>query len=76
MTTAVAGDARPSVVHSLPGRLRVHLPRYATHGRRLAGRVRHLPGVTRARANPLTGNVLIEFDPRATDEDQIGRAHV
>jgi cation transport ATPase len=71
VTTAVTDDVRPSVVHSLPGRLRVHLPRYTAHGRRLAGPIRRLPGVTRARANPLTGNVLIEFDPRATDEDRL-----
>ncbi|MBV9415498.1 MAG: hypothetical protein JO363_11025, partial [Solirubrobacterales bacterium] len=40
-------------------------------------RLRRLPGVTRARANELTGNVLVEFDPNrvqaATIVERLGR---
>jgi len=34
----------------------------------LEARLRRIQGVLGARANPLTGNVLIRFDPTATDE--------
>jgi hypothetical protein len=58
---------RPRILSQTPGRLRVHLPGW--HGGqpdRIETRVRQLPGVDAARANPLTGNVLIRFDPRVT----------
>jgi hypothetical protein len=50
------------VLSLTPGRLRLHLP-----GR--AGDVdglRRLPGVRDVQASPLTGNVLVRFDPRTT----------
>jgi hypothetical protein len=56
------------VVHALPGRVRVHLPGWS--GQRpqlLEDRLRRVRGVRTVQANPLTGNVLIHFDPRATD---------
>jgi uncharacterized membrane protein YbaN (DUF454 family) len=57
----------PSVVHTSHGRLRVHLPHWpGTHGEQIVAGVRRLPGVTSAEANPLTGNVLIWFEPRQT----------
>jgi uncharacterized membrane protein YbaN (DUF454 family) len=57
----------PSVVHASYGRLRVHLPHWSGTGSEiLAAGVRHLPGVTGAQANPLTGNVLILFEPEQT----------
>ncbi len=59
----------PRLVHALPGRVRVHLPGWAGQGRRsLERRLREAPGVRGAEANPLTGTVLIHFDPAATDE--------
>jgi uncharacterized membrane protein YbaN (DUF454 family) len=57
----------PSVVHSAFGRLRVHLPHWAgDRGEELAAAVCFLPGVTGAEANPLTGNVLLRFEPGHT----------
>jgi uncharacterized membrane protein YbaN (DUF454 family) len=58
----------PGVVHSSHGRLRVHLPHWSgTRGEQIAAGLRGLPGVTGAEANPLTGNVLIRFEPRQTN---------
>ena len=58
---------QPRVLSSTPGRLRLHLQGW--HDER-AGRVEALllqvPGVEAAQASPLTGNVLVRFDPRAT----------
>jgi uncharacterized membrane protein YbaN (DUF454 family) len=57
----------PRVVHSSFGRLRVHLPRWSgLHDATLAAAAGRLPGVTRAEANPITGNLLILFDPKQT----------
>jgi uncharacterized membrane protein YbaN (DUF454 family) len=57
----------PSVVHSSFGRLRVHLPHWScTRAEEVAAAARGLPGVTGAETNPLTGNVLIRFEPRQT----------
>lgn len=53
------------VVHTLPGRLRLHIPRLAQLGaERIEEQVRGLPGIESARANALTGNVLVEYDPQ------------
>jgi uncharacterized membrane protein YbaN (DUF454 family) len=57
----------PRVVHSSHGRLRVHLPHWSgAGGEQIVAGVRGLPGVTGAEANPLTGNVLIQFRPQQT----------
>jgi uncharacterized membrane protein YbaN (DUF454 family) len=57
----------PSVVHSGFGRLRIHLPHWSgTREEDLAAALRGLPGVTHAEANPLTGNVLLLFEPQQT----------
>jgi hypothetical protein len=59
-------------VHVLPGRLRVRLamikraPRVAAQVERL---LRRQPGVTEVIANPVTGSVLIYYDPRRTDPE-------
>jgi uncharacterized protein len=58
----------PSVVHSSFGRLRVHLPHWpGTRGDHLVAGILQIPGVTHAEARPITGNVLILFDPRQTN---------
>jgi uncharacterized membrane protein YbaN (DUF454 family) len=63
--TGPAPTREPSVVHTSHGRLRVHLPHWAgTGGEQIVAGVCRLPGVTSAEANPLTGNVLILFEPR------------
>ncbi len=57
------------LVHATVGRVRVRLPGWSGRGQRgLEARLRRVWGVLGARANPLTGNVLIRFDPTATDE--------
>jgi hypothetical protein len=62
----------PRVVHALPGRLRVHLPGWTGDGTETIERkLAQAPGVTRVRANMATGNVLILFDPAATDEQTL-----
>lgn len=69
-TSDVARD--PVVLHVLPGRLRVHLPEWTGHGRRaLESELRGVDGVRTARANPMTGNVVIEFDPRVARQGAI-----
>jgi cation transport ATPase len=62
------GNDDPRVLHALPGRVRVHLPAWPSGGRgNIENRVRQLRGVRRVAANPVTGNVLIGFDPEATN---------
>jgi hypothetical protein len=66
---------RLRIVHALPGRLRVHLPRLsaATHaevGRALSP-LRRLAGVRRVSASPITGNVLVTYDPCRIDESRL-----
>ncbi|MDQ3318224.1 MAG: hypothetical protein M3522_12960, partial [Actinomycetota bacterium] len=57
------------LVHATVGRVRVRLPGWSGRGQRgLEARLRRVWGVLAARANPLTGNALIRFDPTVTDE--------
>ncbi len=64
----VAGD--PSVVHASPGRIRLHRPNWSGKAPQVIGnRLRELPGVRRAKANPWTGNVLIVFDEDSVEGD-------
>lgn len=70
MSAAVFGEAR--LVHATPGRVRVRLPGWSGRGQRaVEARLRRIPGVFSARANPLTGNAVIRFDPIATDDGAI-----
>ena len=72
MSTAMTAIEDPRLVHSLPGRMRVHLagwPREAHWA--VEARLRQVRGVHSVQANPLTGNVLIHFDPTATDEQTL-----
>ncbi len=70
MSAAVAEE--PRVLHALPGRVRVRLPaRAGDEPWRLEGALRRLPGVRGAQANPLTGNVLVRFDPALIDAEGI-----
>jgi hypothetical protein len=62
----------PRLVHSLPGRMRVHLAGWPRAGQcAVEARLCQVQGVHSAQANPLTGNVLIHFDPTATDEQTL-----
>jgi calcium-translocating P-type ATPase len=69
--SAVSPD-KPRILSSIPGRIRIHLPHWQGNGQRsLERRVRALPGVRRVEANALTGNILIGFDPVATNEQTL-----
>jgi cation-transporting P-type ATPase I len=70
MSVAVAEKLH--VIHTLAGRVRVHLPGWSGQGRRsIEAQLREVPGVWSVQANPLTGNVLIQFDPAITQEQTI-----
>jgi uncharacterized membrane protein YbaN (DUF454 family) len=57
----------PRIVNASHGRLRVHLPHWSgTQGEQIVEAVRRLCGVISAEANPLTGNILIRFEPHKT----------
>lgn len=67
---ALAEDLQ--IVHSSHGRLRVHLPRWSGKGgRHITAALHRIPGVTKAEANHTTGNVLVLFNPRQTDVNQV-----
>ncbi|MBV9453622.1 MAG: hypothetical protein JOZ19_05810 [Rubrobacter sp.] len=71
----MAATREPKIVHAIPGRVRVHLPGWG--GREphdIETQLRCVKGVISARPNPLTGNVLIHFDPAETDGGTILRA--
>ena len=73
MGALVAEEFR--LVHAVPGRVRLHLPGRSGQGLRHAeAQLRQVPGVRSAQANPLTGNVLVHFDPIATDEHAVRHA--
>ena len=69
MSTAMTALEEPRLVHALPGRMRVHLTGWPPVGQcAVEARLRQVSGVHSVQANPLTGNVLIHFDPATTDE--------
>jgi cation-transporting ATPase I len=62
----------PSVLHTVSGRVRLHMPAWSGRGKReLETRLRLVQGVSRVQANPLTRNILLYFDPAITDEQTI-----
>src|SRR5579859_1937404 len=70
MSSAVAEET--SILHSIPGRLRVHLPAWSGQGKRqVETRLRQSPGVRSVQANTLTGNILVQYDPAKTNEQTI-----
>ena len=59
---------------ALPGRLRVKLAdikRAPAVARKLEERLQREPGVAEAVANPVTGSVLVHYDPRRTSSQTI-----
>src|SRR6266487_4440042 len=70
MSVAVAEE--PRVLHTIPGRLRVHLPGWEGKGKRsIETELRQVQGVQSAQANALTGNILVQFDPSVTNKQAI-----
>ncbi|MBA3416891.1 MAG: heavy-metal-associated domain-containing protein, partial [Chloroflexia bacterium] len=66
--SAAAAEA-PRLVHVMPGRVRLHLPSLSGHPhRQVEAQLRRVPGVRSVEANSLTGNALVRFDQRATNE--------
>lgn len=60
---SVVFDEKPRIVHSRVGRLRVHIPGWSGQGESLLEtQLCQLQGVRSVQANPLTGNVLVQFD--------------
>jgi hypothetical protein len=60
--------ACPQVLHTLPGRLRIHVPGWSKEGLSvLEKKLAQVPGVHSAQASRLTGNILIHFDPQTSD---------
>jgi hypothetical protein len=63
-----------SYVHALEGRLRIKIPKVkgsAGRAQEVEQHLRQFTGVEDASANPITGNVLILYDPRLTEQGQI-----
>lgn len=60
---------KPSIIHAVPGRMRVHMPGWSEQQQHsIERRLRRIPGVSSAQANPLTSNILIRFDSTVTTE--------
>jgi hypothetical protein len=62
---------RARLAHSVPGRLRVRLDRRETDPEALEpllARLRRRRGVRSARFNPVSGSVVVEYDPAALTE--------
>jgi cation-transporting ATPase I len=69
---SLATAEQPRIVHALPGRVRVHLPGWEGRSQHaLETALRRMRGVSDVRSSPLTRNVLIRFDPEATDDESI-----
>lgn len=68
----------PRVMHSLPGRLRVHIPilknvphQWRAIANSLPQFLKLIPGVDSVSCNLVSGNVLVRFDQRLLDEHQL-----
>jgi hypothetical protein len=73
----VAAAWTSTVRSHTPGRVRLHVPRMqgdTGSAALLAARLRRVPGVRNATAQPLTGTVLVEYDPEATSLARIRAA--
>ena len=64
----------PSYLHSLDGRLRVKVAEVKgdpDHARHVETCLRQRPEVTRAEANPVTGNVLVVYESEEMDQEAV-----
>ncbi|MEO7021688.1 MAG: HMA2 domain-containing protein, partial [Ktedonobacteraceae bacterium] len=72
MSVSIAVAEEPRVLHALPGRVRVHLPGWTGQGKRsIEKQLRQVWGVQRVQTNPLTSNILVQFDWTITNEQAI-----
>jgi len=73
----VAAAWTSTVRSHTPGRVRLHVPRMrddAGSAAVVAARLRRVPGVRHASAQPLTGTALVEYDPEGTSLARIRAA--
>lgn len=65
------------ILSQVPGRLRLHIPSCAhVSVKQIETWLSRIQGVRGARANPLTGNILVHFDPDViTDQDLLKEVH-
>ena len=69
---SLVANQQPRIVHKLPGRIRMHLPGWEGQGQRgLEARLRRMRGINDVRSSALTRNVLVRFDPNATDDESV-----
>lgn len=62
----------PRIVHSVPGRVRIHVPALSILGAaELEARLERIDGVRQARASELTRNVLVEYDRARLDIGEV-----
>jgi hypothetical protein len=74
-----AWATRPTLIHRLPGRLRIHIPALTrlANGKRNGlpaiwrDLLTNLPGIQVAEVNLLTGNVLIRYNPAEQSEADV-----
>jgi hypothetical protein len=62
-------DAGVRLVHAIPGRIRVRIPRIKNdpdYAARIGERLRALPGITGVEASPVTASVVVRYDEAAT----------
>lgn len=65
-------SAEPRVLHTITGRVRVHVPGWTGQGKQqIEAQLRQLDGVRRLQANPVTGTILVTFDPAILGEQTI-----
>ncbi|MBV9282571.1 MAG: hypothetical protein JOZ41_21040 [Chloroflexi bacterium] len=69
--SSVSDGMEVSIVHALPGRLRVHLSGWRGSEEQVERALAAAPGVRSVRASSLTGNVLISFDAARTDQHAV-----
>ncbi len=61
-------------VHSVPGRLRIKIPMVRCEpgvGREVVEIVEHIRGVRHVEVNPVTGSVVVRYDPKWTRSEEI-----
>ncbi|HXR64360.1 MAG TPA: haloacid dehalogenase, partial [Ktedonobacteraceae bacterium] len=65
-------NAEPRVLHTITGRMRVHVPEWSGQGRlQIENRLRQLQGVQHIQANPITSTILVVFDPELLSKQAI-----
>jgi hypothetical protein len=70
MKAAVANG--PVIKHATRGRVRLHVPGWSGElPSQLEHRLCQVSGVRTARARPLTGSILVHFDPQRTNPQQV-----